>query len=91
MKYWALWFGGSSYSVPHMPSDLETYDELDDIGEELINRYQGHDWKNNVATPAVDRGSRFWVWVTEPASQSDLAYPDKIVGFDDGVVITEDA
>ena len=78
MKYYAMWFGGSSYAPP-TDDDVEIFETLSELKEELRSRYHGRDTKKNLATPAVDETTKFWVWFEDPSDRRVEGYPTWIV------------
>lgn len=92
MTVYALWYGGSSYSVPHV-TDLETFESVDAASEALLSRYAHGHWqeqefsftnKSAVSdlTPAVNEQSEMQIFLAEPTEDY---YPDSIlsIAFDE--------
>lgn len=77
MKCWALWFGGSNYSNPTIPEDVEEFDSIHDVKEEFRDR--AANWDGNH--PCVEMLlTEFHVFFSDPRIETPDG-PDRIIHF----------
>ena len=74
MKCYGLWYGGSSYSVPRIHEDLESFKSLKQAMLVLYRRYVN----TNNYTPAVDSET---CEIAIYFDKDNLDYPDRIIDF----------
>jgi hypothetical protein len=86
IRVFGVWYGGSSYSYPEIPQDVEQFDSLEEAKEALQSRYEnGYFWRqefnyvNKPAAsdlyPAVGTDSYMDIYYVDPSNVRD-PYPD---------------
>jgi hypothetical protein len=82
-KVYALWYGGSGYSSPEIPRDVEVFPTVNYAREAFRNRYQVGDRikqdftfaggdNDSVLTPGVGGDSEMWLYFYDPRGEHDF-------------------
>jgi hypothetical protein len=73
VKVWALWHGGTNYSLGYVDDDIEVFDSLQAAKDTLYNREECSD----PYYPCVEESSMY-VYFSDPRGLAD-PYPDRIL------------
>ena len=75
-QVWALWHGGSSYTVGNILTDIETFASIEDARKELISRKHNRSGR----FPCVEL-STMHLYYADPRNTKD-PYPDLVMEYD---------